>query len=457
MGVQLDVGGRGSPSGHAAGYQRPLTVLAEDGEGAPVGHHQLEVVAARAGAASTSGPRPATPRAPPRPRRRRPPSAPRRRRPRTATGRGSYSRRKPGLRRSGNGVSSRPALGDARGGVDAAGCSAARRRPGRRGPRGSPRRAGARRGSAPPTVHLQLVGGRRAEAERPQPQRVSRSRQRLQPRRQQPRAGPCRGGRTAQPLVDAPAAAAAEPRPEPHAEQRPPLPLRRRQQPVDEQLQRPVELAPRQPLPAARSRSARSSCGTARAQRLLFAAGEPQRLAARAARSGRRPGRARAAASVAQRPDPQPLAATRPAPPPRAAAARAGRPAPRSAAPPGSRRPPRRDDRLPPLGGGTSGDPGRRHPDQHLRPDRTPRRRQYPGALAPVEPTQPAEREEDLPGPLRLDRGADPLQRPRHRLGQLRRLDRIVNRIDLRTTKVGARAEAPRNGPGAQESSGGSR
>ena len=56
-----------------------------------------------------------------------------------------------------------------------------------------------------------------------------------------------------------------------------------------------------------------------------------------------------------------------------------------------------------------SGEAGGRNPDPHLDLRRTPRHRQYPCALSPVDPTQPIEVKERLPDPLRLDCSTDPL------------------------------------------------
>jgi hypothetical protein len=75
-----------------------------------------------------------------------------------------------------------------------------------------------------------------------------------------------------------------------------------------------------------------------------------------------------------------------------------------------------------------SGEAGGRNPDPHLDLHRTPRRRQYPGARAPVDSAQPIEDEERLPGPLRLDRGADPLKSAQQPLGQLAGLNRVGKR-----------------------------
>ena len=68
------------------------------------------------------------------------------------------------------------------------------------------------------------------------------------------------------------------------------------------------------------------------------------------------------------------------------------------------------------------------NPDPHLHLHRSPGRRQHPGALAPVDPTQPIEGEERLPGPLRLDRSADPLKSAQQPLGQLPGLNRVAER-----------------------------
>ena len=235
---------------------------------------------AAAAAASTSGPRPATPRAPPRRRRRRPRPASRRRRPHRHRPRrvetpqpGRHRRTWPTL---GEGRQHRPALGHPRGGVDRQdlqqrlGPWAARTSriaaPSRR-----------RRGSSPPTESSSwsAAGGPRPSARSRSARR--RPRQRLQPRRQHRAQDPRRGGRPAQPLLDAPAAAAAEQRPEAQPQQGPPRAAGARRAGGRPAAPERARAGCRRSLPAARSRSASSSCGCAWAQRLLLAAGEPQR------------------------------------------------------------------------------------------------------------------------------------------------------------------------------------
>ena len=100
----------------------------------------------------------------------------------------------------------------------------------------------------------------------------------------------------------------------------------------------------------------------------------------------------------------------------------------------GAGRPPRPASARRPREGGEA---GRRHPDPHRHRRRPPRRRHHPGDLAAVDPAQPVDGEEGLPGPLRLDRGADPLQPPQpvlpELLGRQRPLLASLRRADSST------------------------
>jgi hypothetical protein len=84
-------------------------------------------------------------------------------------------------------------------------------------------------------------------------------------------------------------------------------------------------------------------------------------------------------------------------------------------------------NRSPPSGRGeVGGEAGPARGDLPLLADGAPGRRQDPGRVAPVETAETVDREEGLPRPLRLDRRAQLLERPDHRLGRLDGLDRVL-------------------------------
>ena len=231
---------------------------------------------AAAPAAPTSGRRPASARAAPRPRRRRPRPG----RPSVADADGDrlgpVEAAQPGSHSSGKGVSSaqrsgtREAASTGRIFSSASGPWVARTSrtaaPSRR-----------RRGSSPPTASSSWSDGRRAEAERPQPQRRGRARQRLQPRRQDSCAGPA-------------AEALGRPSPCSTLQLPPPARIAPRRSPSRVRPRR-CGAASRRSTSSSRARSSCSPAGPfrqldlldqllvrgARAQRRLLAAGEPQR------------------------------------------------------------------------------------------------------------------------------------------------------------------------------------
>ena len=287
MQLYVGGGGHGSLRAHQARCRipAPAAALAEDDGVAAVGEDQLEVAAVQPGAGSTSGPRPATPRAPPRPRPRRArggtPSSPAPTSTAARAGRGAAARsaplgspQAPEERRQ-----DRPPLRHAGGGVDREHLEQ------RLGPLGGADLA--HRLAEPAAAllraadrELQLVADRAGRGRSPAAAaRVAGRRQRLQPRRQHRAQRAGRGARPAQPLLDAPAAAVAEQGAEAQASTVRPCAAARRGSGRRAARGRARAGCPAVPS-AAPPRSASSSCGRRGPQRLLLAAGEPQRLAA---------------------------------------------------------------------------------------------------------------------------------------------------------------------------------
>ena len=417
MGVQLDVHGATAiarlrpAAGTSAGRRRSRKTV----EGAAVGQRQLEVVAAQRAAASTSGPRPATPRGPPRPSTPAtaagaPPGSVR-----TATRCGGVETARGRASELGVGSQHRPALGHPRGGVDREDLQQRLRRPARRAPRAPPRRGG---GGAARRRRPRARAGRAAGGPRPTARSRSdarRARQRLEPRRQHAAQDPRRGARPAEALLDAPAAAAGEQGAE--AQRRAgSCPCRCGAASRRSTSSSRARSSWRPAVPSGSSiSSASSSCG--RRGRSGSSSPRQRRSASqrRAARSGRRPGRRRARRtppgvsipSRSQRLDQLLGLALRSS---RSRGPQRRRPGPAAA----NRR--RRGRRRSGCGRRRSAFPS---------PTARSRRRQDAGGGAAVEAAQTVEGEERLARPLRLDRGAERLQRPHHRLGRLRRLDRV--------------------------------
>ena len=303
MGVELDV----RHYARCSNQRPPSARLAEDDEVAAVGEHELEVASFAGASASTSGPRPATPRAPPRPRPRRPrrgtPSlAALDRRPGAASRRSlAHGRRR--APRTGPGSPGARALASP--GSTSSTCRTASR----------PAAARTWRTASPSRPRRSSAGERRAPPARPPggPSSSARSAERGggpgeldEPRRERQPQPLGVGAGAAQDDLGAPAAAAGEARLEP--------------QPAD----RPPALAPDARAGArSSSSSARSSCwpeaasgsssalgellaSPARAKRLVGAAREPQRPQPGLAEAvGDRLGRQRG--ELAQRPHPEPL------------------------------------------------------------------------------------------------------------------------------------------------------
>ena len=404
MGVQLDVHGAPSPDPQArCRYQRPPRRSAEDDGGAAVGRAPARSSGGAAAAASTSGPRPATPRAPPRPRPRR--LSPGRRRDRSGPPPAGARRdgAGPGSSELGERASASPSARAPARRRRPGGSSAAPRPPGRRGPRAPPRRGGGGAARQPPTESSSW-----SRAGGPSPSARSRSAV----------AGPGSSSRRGAQQAGAGPAAEALGRPSPCSTlQLPPAPSRApRRRPSSVRPCR-CGAASRRSTSSSRARSSwppggpfrqldllgQLLVGGARAQRLLFAAGRAAALAGRAARSGRRPGRRESRASASRVSIPSRSSAST-----RSSASRSARAQPSLVRSARDRHRPRRHSPAATKGGKAGPAGGDRHRASQPSADRLPRRGEDPGAVAAVEAAEPVDARR-TPPPSRSDSTAAPI------------------------------------------------